>query len=201
MDAPTALVLIDLQNSYFELPGLAPYRDVLVTRVNELLRAARQGHRPVIAVHTEHAHDRSTWTLNMLADDQGFAFPGTRQADLLSDLELPADLLRVAKTRDDAFFGTTLADRLAELEVQSIVLCGVSTHSCVAQTAIAAFARNLTCAVARAAVASEDGELSAALLAFLHRELRQQLLDRGSALRVLRGDGDRVLADRSGGAL
>lgn len=188
----TALVLIDLQNSYFELPGLAPHRDWIVERANDLLRAAHRGGQPVIAVRTEHARNRSTWTLNMLEDDQGFAFPGTEQAILLADLELGEDVIDVAKTRDDAFFQTSLAEHLAELGVDGILLCGVSTHSCVAQTAIGAFARNIPCAVAHGAVASEDAELSEALMKFLHRELRQSVLDREAAVAALQGTSSDV---------
>lgn len=182
-----ALLLIDLQNSYFEFPELAVERDWLLPRVNELLAAAKRGAQPVILVRTEHLPDKSTWTLNMLQDGKGFAFPGSEQAAPLADLAIGDDTITVVKTRDDAFHETNLAEHLADLKVDGIVLCGVSTHSCVAQTATAAFARNIPCAVAQDATASEDRELAAALLAFLYREMRQPLLDQTSAVGVLDG--------------
>ncbi len=72
-----ALLLIDLQNAYFEAPELAAVKDELVARANELVAAAREAGRPVVLVRTEHERDRSTWTINMHADDEGFAFPAT----------------------------------------------------------------------------------------------------------------------------
>jgi nicotinamidase-related amidase len=155
--------------------------------VNELLAAAKRGGQPVIMVRTEHLPDKSTWTLNMLQDDQGFAYPGSEQAAPLAELAIDDDTITVVKNRDDAFHRTDLAEHLADLHVDGILLCGVSTHSCIAQTATAAFARNIPCAVAQDAIASEDPELAAALLAFLHREMRQPLLDQTSAVGVLDG--------------
>ncbi len=181
----TALVVIDMQNSYFELPGLAPHRERVLAGVNELLRAARAAGRPIVLVRTEHARDGSTWTLNMRADRQGFAFPGTEQARYLAQLET-ADGHDVVKTRDNAFHGTQLRELLDRLGVVHLLLCGVSTHSCIAQTATGAFAENLFAAVARDAVASEDPELAEALLTFLHREMRQPILDQAQSLDLLR---------------
>ena len=150
------------------------------------IACARAGRLPVIQVRTEHARDRSTWTLNMLADDQGFAFPGTEEARFLDGLDTDG-AVEVVKTRDDAFHGTELRDILQRLGVDRLLICGVSTHSCVAQTATTAFAHNLRAAVARDAVASEDPELSEALLTFLHEEMRQPLLRQTASLEVLRG--------------
>lgn len=182
----TALLVIDMQNSYFEAEELAAQRASVVARVNELVACARDVGLPVVQVRTEHARDRSTWTLNMLADDQGFAFPGTFQARFLDELDT-ADSVEVVKTRDDAFHGTDLRAVLGRLGVDHLLICGVSTHSCVAQTATTAFAYNLRAAVARDAVASEDPDLSEALLTFLHEEMRQPLLHQDDSLEVLRG--------------
>lgn len=117
----TALVVIDMQNSYFELPGL----------------------------------------------EKG-------------------DHVEVVKTRDSAFHRTDLRERLDRLQVAHLLLCGVSTHSCVAQTAMAAFAENLHVAIARDAVGSEDPDLSEALLVFLHQEMRQPILSQPESLALLR---------------
>lgn len=181
----TALVVIDMQNCYFELPGLAEQEDAVVEKVDELIEAAKEAGRPVVLVRTEHARDRSTWTLNMLADDQGFAFPGTAQAQFVPGLTV-GDHVEVLKTRDSAFFRTGLARELERIGVTHVLLCGVSTHSCVAQTAIDGFALDVHVAVAVDAVASTHAELSEALLEFLHQEMRQPLLDQERSLDLLR---------------
>lgn len=181
----TALVVVDMQNSYFEFPELAAVRDDLVARVNGLIAAARESGRPVVLVRTEHARDGSTWTLNMDDDDEGFAYPGTDQAQFLDGLDTGGHV-EVAKTRDNAFHGTTLRRDLARLGVDRILLCGVSTHSCVAQTAIDAFDHDLRVAVGRDAIASDNTELSEAMLEYLADEKRQPVLDRAGSLDLLR---------------
>jgi nicotinamidase-related amidase len=93
----------------------------------------------------------------------------------------------LVKTRDSAFFDTDLAARLRNLGANRLVLCGISTHSCVAQTAIDAFAHNFRVAVARDAVASENVDLSQALLAFLEDEMRQDILHQPDSVARLRG--------------
>lgn len=181
----TALLVIDMQNSYFELPGLAELKDEALARVNELLRTAHEAGRPVILTRTQHQRDGSTWTLNMRDDGEGFAFPGTEQAAYLPGLDT-GDHLDVVKTRDNAFHDTDLREQLDRLGVTHLLICGVSTHSCVAQTAMAAFAENLHAAVARDAVVSQDPDLSDALLEFLNQEMRQPILSQAESLTLLR---------------
>lgn len=74
-----ALLVIDVQNAYFEDPALAAQQDTLVAACNELLDAfASNGHKALL-VGAEHERDKSTWSLNMLDDDQGFIFRGSDQ--------------------------------------------------------------------------------------------------------------------------
>ena len=181
----TALVVIDMQNSYFEFPDLASVRDELVASVNELIEAAHESGRPVVLVRTEHARDGSTWTLNMCEDGQGFAYPGTEQAQFLDEL-VTGNHIEVVKTRDSAFFRTDLNARLAHLGVDHLLVCGVSTHSCVAQTAIDGFAENLHVAIARGAISSDNSELSEALLDFCAEQMRQPIVDQQASLELLR---------------
>ena len=183
----TALVVIDVQHSYFEHPALAAHQAELTAAVVELLRTAHEAGRPVFLVRTEHARDRSTWTLNMLADGEGFAFPGTRQAALLDGVAAAApDAVEVVKTRDSAFHGTGLAAELRGRGVDRLLLCGVSTHSCIAETATAAFALDFHAAIATDAIASEEPALAAAMLDYLRAEMRQPLLGQDEALTLLR---------------
>lgn len=183
----TALVVVDMQNSYFEFPELAAVRDELVSRVNELIDAAHGAGRPVVLVRTEHARDRSTWTLNMDDDDEGFAFPGSEQSRFLDGLHTGGHV-EVVKTRDNAFHGTSLREDLDRLGVDRMLLCGVSTHSCVAQTAIVAFDLGLRVAVARGAISSDNEELSEAMLRYLSEQKRQPVLDQPASIDLLASD-------------
>ena len=172
----TALLVIDMQNAYFESPELARHQERMVEKTNELIRAAREAGVPVLMVCTEHEKDKSTWTLSMLDDDQGFIFSGTEQADFIPGLEY-SDLPRLVKTRDSAFVGTDLLLRLRNWNVEHLVLAGVATHNCVGQTAAEAFAHNFRVVFAREAVASTDEEYAQAMLQMLSDEYRQQIMD------------------------
>lgn len=182
----TALLVIDMQNSYFEFPELEEQRESVTGKVNELIAAARDGGCPVLLIRTQHERDRSTWTVNMHDDGQGFAYPGTDQSQYVTGLDTEG-ATGLVKTRDSAFFDTDLAARLRNLGVEQLVVCGISTHTCVSQTAIDAFAHNFRVAVARDSVASENPGLSRALLAFLEDEKRQELLHQPEAVARLRG--------------
>ncbi|MFI7579393.1 isochorismatase family protein [Kocuria kalidii] len=182
----TALLVVDMQNSYFEFAELEEQRDAVTEKVNELIRAARDGGGPILLIRTQHERDRSTWTVNMHDDDQGFAFPGTEQSQYVAGLDTEGGTGMV-KTRDSAFFDTDLAARLRNLRVEHLVICGISTHTCVAQTAMDAFAHDFRVAVARDAVASENSELSRALLSFLGDAKRQDVLTQEDAVARLRG--------------
>ncbi|WP_241681289.1 cysteine hydrolase family protein [Pseudactinotalea terrae] len=185
VSAGVALLLVDLQNAYFEAPELAREQDTLIERANELVRAARDAGCPVVLVRTVHARDKSTWTVNMLEDDEGFAFPGSAQAAYVDGLDT-GGAIDVTKTRDDSFHGTRLHDVLDELDVSHLLIGGVSTHSCVAETAMAAFAHDFHAAIAGDVIASENTQLSAAMLEFLTDELRQPVLDQAACIALLR---------------
>lgn len=184
-DAGVALLLVDLQNAYFESPELAEVQGELIERANELVRTAREFDRPVVLVRTEHAPDKSTWTVNMLEDDEGFAFPGSAQAAYVDGVDT-GEAIDLTKTRDDAFHGTRLHEVLIELGASHLLIGGVSTHSCVAETAMSAFAHNFHVAVAADVTASENATLSLAMLEFLRDELRQPVLNQEASLNLLR---------------
>lgn len=139
----------------------------------------------MILARTEHARDRSTWTLSMRADDQGFAFPGTEQAAFVPGLDTEG-AIEIVKTRDSAFFGTDLREILRREGADRLMLCGVSTHSCIAQKASDAFALDLPVVIARDAVASENHDLASSLLDFLRDEMRQEILTQDESVAWLR---------------
>jgi nicotinamidase-related amidase len=169
------VVVIDMQNAYFEDPALGRRRDELVEACNALMDAARSRGAKVLLVKTEHERDKSTWSLNMLEDNQGFIFSGSEQADFIPGLAT-AGLPQLVKTRDSAFLGTDLLWRLRNWDSDTIVLAGVSSHNCVAQTGADAFGHNVRVVYAEEATGSEDREAEKALLSILTREYRQEML-------------------------
>lgn len=170
-----AVLVIDMQNAFFEDPVLSSCREGVTVACNELIAAAQERATKVLLVKTEHEEDKSTWTLNMLEDDQGFIFRNTAQAQFVSGLAVKG-LPQMVKTRDSAFLGTDLLLRLRNWNVDTIVLAGVSTHNCIAQTAADAFGHNLRVIYAAEATASENPKAAAAVQDILCREYRQQIL-------------------------
>ena len=104
----------------------------------------------------------------MRDDDQGFAFDDEDKTRLIDGLDTD-EVTRIEKTRDSAWFATDLHLRLGALSIERIVLTGVSTHSCVAQTARDGFAHNFRVVIAEDAVADAD--------AALHEVALRQLVD------------------------
>lgn len=170
-----ALLIIDMQQAFFEDPALGRQQEDTVRQCNRLITAAKEKGAKVLLVKTEHERDKSTWTLNMLEDDQGFIFRGTAQADFVPGLTTEG-LPHLLKTRDSAFLGTDLLLRLRNWNADTIVLAGVSTHNCVAQTAADAFGYNIRVIHAADATASEDDDAAAAVQNILSKEYRQRVL-------------------------
>lgn len=170
-----AVLLIDLQVAYLDGGILEEHRDNLAARANELVRWARERGSRVVAVRTEHKRDRSTWTLNMCEDDQGFAFTGDGDAQFLPELDL-SGAEELVKTRDSAFVRTDLAERLAQWGTRTLVVCGVSTHTCVAATVAEAYAHDLDVFLAEDAIASHRPQWHQPALDWLQEEYRLHAL-------------------------
>jgi nicotinamidase-related amidase len=182
-----ALLIIDMQNAYFEAPELAAKQERLVASCNRLLEGFTSNGHKALLVGTEHERDKSTWTLSMLDDDQGFIFRGSEQAEAVPGLATDG-LPQLTKTRDSAFMGTNLLSRLRNWGADEVVLAGVSTHNCIAQTGADAFAHNIRVTYAQDAMASEDSGDAADMLRILSSTYRQPV-----------ESNDEILARLSGG--
>ena len=181
-----AVLVIDMQNAFFEEAALNRRQEEVVAACNSLTSAARGAGANVLLVGTQHERDKSTWSLNMLDDDQGFIFRGSEQASFVPGL-VTADFPQMVKTRDSAFMGTDLGMRLRNWGVETVILAGVSAHNCIAQTAADAFAHNIRVIYAAEAVATENPEAAEAVLRVLTREYRQRVLPLDEVLKLLKG--------------
>lgn len=161
-----ALFLIDLQEAFFESEQLQGARPELVAAIDRLTAAAHAAGVPAFLITTEHSRDRSTWTLTMLDDGRGFLFHGDETTRAIDELDTEG-LTRIEKARDSAFFGTDLLLRLGNLGVDTVLLAGVSTHACIAQTARDAFANNVRAQVITDAIAEDRPEHHASVLQLL----------------------------------
>lgn len=150
----SALLLIDLQEAFFEGPRSVEARPRVLAAVDRLADGARRHDVPIFLITTEHSRDRSTWTLSMLDDGQGYLFHGDAGTATVAELDTTG-MTRLEKTRDSAWFGTDLPLRLRNLQVEQVVIAGVSAHACVAATARDAYAHNVRATIVTDAVADE----------------------------------------------
>jgi biuret amidohydrolase len=151
----TALLIIDVQNTYLARPDRAglpadeqrrydawtPFHDrmtsTVVPRTHELLQLFRKNGIEClfarIACHTKDGRDRSLsqkmpgWNNLLLPKGEG---PG----QIISELKPEGDEIEVTKTTDSALTGTNLRLILTNLGVKTVVCCGIFTDQCVSST-------------------------------------------------------------------
>jgi nicotinamidase-related amidase len=170
-----ALIVVDMQNAYFNNDSLAAVKPGLVAACNQLIEAFMSASLPVLLVRTQHKRDRSTWTLNMLDDGRGYLFNDQPDAAYVDGL-LTDGTIEILKTRDSAFHDTNLGAILKKHAIDHIFIAGISTHSCILYTAADAYAENYRVTLAQDAIASHDPTYHDSTLAMLEQEYRQPKL-------------------------
>ena len=153
--AHTALLVIDVQNTYLGRPDRAslsandqrrydawtPFHErmheMVLPRTSELLATFRRSGIEClfarIACHTKDGRDRSLsqkmpgWNNLLLPKDE----PPSQIVPVLAPL---GDEIVVTKTTDSALTGTNLRLILANLGIKTVVCCGIFTDQCVSST-------------------------------------------------------------------
>ncbi|NNU80238.1 cysteine hydrolase [Halovulum dunhuangense] len=149
------LVLIDVQNEYFDGPLALAGVDEAAAVASQLLARARAAGIPVI--HVRHrGRPGGAFDLDA-ARGQIHESVAPMEGEPVIDKSLP-----------NAFAGTTLAETLAAHPDRTLILGGFMTHMCVSSTARSALDHGRACVVAWDATATRDlpdpmgGTLSAA---------------------------------------
>lgn len=169
-----ALIIVDMQEAYFKDEKLHRQKAGLIDAINRLIDTSIEKDELIINVITVHSHDKSTWTLNMLDDDQGFLLE--ESSELAVPLNLPDYTITINKTRDSAFHETNLIDVLKKNNITHVTLAGVSAHNCIFHTAAAAYAYNLRVVLPREAIGDEDEKAMRQAFEYLEKEYRQSVL-------------------------
>jgi nicotinamidase-related amidase len=180
-----AVVVVDMQVDFFNDPELERCRADLVRTCNQIIDAARDQGLLVVEVRTEHTEDGSTWALNMVDDGAGMTIAGTPGAEPVQGLhhaDATDGVVLVRKTRDNAFHDTDLGRVLAGAGVEALLLCGVSTESCIVATATDAYARDYRVTIVRDATASVRWDLHDQALDSLREQYRQPAISAGDAI-------------------
>jgi len=167
--APTALILVDVTNSFF-LEGMpnhyARAGDVLEP-LSRLLATARAHDRIVVHAIEQHyrGFDDYEWRKlprrHFIGDEDAAIFPGFEPKG-------PREIL-IGKRRYSAFFATDLALFLCEQKIDRVIIAGVKTNVCIRATAQDAFANGFDVVVPREATNSNRPHLAEASLEDIER--------------------------------
>lgn len=145
-----ALIIIDIQNEYFEnggLPLINPTEASLNAR--KVLDHFRANNLPI--VHIQH--------LSANPDVMPVFVEGTKGAEIHENVK-PLDGEEVfQKYYPNSFRETGLLDYLKENEISEVVITGMMTHMCIDATTRAAFDFGYKCTVIADACASRDMEI------------------------------------------
>jgi len=145
-----ALVIVDLQNDYYEGGRWTLYNiNQASTNAQRVLADAREQGMPVIHVHHEFE-----------IENPPFFEPGTFGAEIHKDLTPLKGEATVLKHQVNSFQGTDLKARLDALGVADVILVGAMSHMCIDAAARAAADFGYQVTVVEDACASRDLEFN-----------------------------------------
>ena len=166
---PTALVLVDVTNSFFleGMPNYYPEAGIVLPAIRRLIETARASGRIVVHAVEQHypGFDDYEWRKlprhHMIGHADAAIFAGFEPRG-------PREIL-MKKRRFSAFFATDLALFLHEQNIERLVIAGVKTNVCLRASAQDAFANGFDVVVPREATNSNRPHLAAASLEDIDR--------------------------------
>lgn len=153
-----ALLIIDLLQDFFKEGLLADHRQKLTIFVNELVDVARKQEMPIIWIRQEYKNNLSDAPLYNRKHNKQITIKGTTGCQLLPELHYEESDYEIIKKRYSAFFNTNLEKLLEQLHIDTIIITGINTMTCVRTTAIDAYQRDYNVILALDGVDSYDVE-------------------------------------------
>ncbi|MBL6856033.1 MAG: cysteine hydrolase [Rhodobacteraceae bacterium] len=137
----TALVVIDMQNSFLHKEGENYFQnsEKIIGNVSLLINRAEEKNSYIIHISDEHRLGFEDFEQRVLPVH---CMSGSFNAQFFNNFgpNGRAREIAITKRRYSAFFATDLALFLREQKIETIILCGVKTNLCVRATAQDAFA-------------------------------------------------------------
>jgi nicotinamidase-related amidase len=141
-----ALIIIDVQNDYFE-GGACQLVNPMQTSLNikKLLEQFREKNLPII--HIQHFSIREGAT---------FFVPDSFGVQIHENVKPIKDEIVIEKNYPNSFIETNLEEVLDSLNIKELVVCGMMSHMCVDSTVRAAFDKGYKCEVVYDACTTKD---------------------------------------------
>ncbi len=167
---PAALLLVDVQNSFFHPSGANYYKAVeeIIDNLQRLLECARSSASVIIHVREWHRPDTDDFEQRKLPEH---CIRGSHDAEFFEGFG-PANgnnEFLINKRRLSAFFATDLDLLLREQGISRLVIAGCKANVCIRATVQDAFSLGYTCLVPRSAVNSNRPALADAALEDIDR--------------------------------
>jgi nicotinamidase-related amidase len=153
-----ALLIIDLQQEFFQDGRLKDHKENLIDNVNELVDLAHENDMPVVWVRQEYRTDLSDAPLFNRRNNKPVTIAGSEGCKLLSGLHRSINDNEIVKKRFSAFFNTDLENMSRKLGINSFIIAGINTMTCVRTTAIDAYQRDFEVILALDCVDAYDFE-------------------------------------------
>ena len=171
--ADTALLVVDMLNTYRH-----PDADILAGNVadiveplSELIGRARDSEDVELIYVNDNYGDFTAEPSDIVSA----ALTGARP-DLVRPIAPEKGCRLMTKVRHSAFYATPLDYLLSRLEVERVILTGQVTEQCILYSALDAYVRHYSVAVPEDAVAHIDGELGAAALRLMERNMSAEIV-------------------------
>jgi nicotinamidase-related amidase len=168
-EPPTALLLVDVTNSFFleGMPNHYPGASEVLEPLSRLLRAARAAGRIVVHAVERHYPGFDDYEWRKLPRHH---FAGDPDQQIFAGFEpLGEREVVIGKRRYSAFFATDLALFLHEQRIERVIVAGVKANVCIRATAQDAFAHGFDVVVPREATNSNRPHLADASLEDIDR--------------------------------
>jgi nicotinamidase-related amidase len=145
----TSLLVIDVQNEYFDGKWPVPDGEAALTHIVEAIDICQRAGATV--VYVQHA---------VLQPERGVFVPGTHGFDLHARLHPRPQDIRVVKNYPGAFTKTDLEATLRKHGIATLVISGYMTHMCCDTTAREGFHRDFQVLFLDDATATRDAQHS-----------------------------------------
>ncbi len=151
-----ALLLIDLQNDFLDVPNLEPNANEIVERAANLLNSCRVLDIPIIHIWTTINTDIDNRMPHWQRNNQWRCVQGTSGHEVPQLLHPNSQEIIIHKTFYSGFENGQLEPILQSLEVDTLFLAGIYLHGCVRSTALDAYQKGFKVWIAEDSIGSDD---------------------------------------------